>query len=353
MPYTPNELQTLYDYNHLVPLYLWSGLITLLGSAGAINAAQLWHGRRRRRLAGHYALTLQQAMKGCSRTGKKCTRWLAATILSIFRKYSIRESRIAHSIGMMNLGQVLLIICYFAFNLGLCLGGAYRDISWQAHHAARLCSASLPLLIGLASKNNLISYLTGYTYESLNVFHRWIARIIFLLATIHIAGRVHAQDPPTTTHGKGQVYIRWGIAAYIAMGWLVFMSWRPIRNAKYSFFLICHVLAVMTLLVSLWVHRPQMKGWVAAAVGVYFLDRAWRTLRVGYYQLVRKMPSGTADEPVAWVECLSKETIRVVRYFSIQNSVLMNTDRVSKLKWIGSLDLTSIFIVLHSLCLLI
>ena len=54
-----------------------------------------------------------------------------------------------------------IILAYFAFNLLLTFLGGMGDISWQAHHAARLCYANLPLIIGLASKNNFISYLVS------------------------------------------------------------------------------------------------------------------------------------------------------------------------------------------------
>ena len=265
-PHDAQQLADIYRYNHRVPLYLWLVLLIVLGSASALNAWVILHGYRRRKLAGHCARTRFEAVKGCSRTNKACTRWVPAAFISVFRKYSIRESLLARAVGMTNLGQLALLVLYLAINLGLCLGGPYAEISWQAHHAARLSYANLPLVIGLASKNNLIAYATGVPYESLNVFHRWSARLVFLLVTIHIAGRAFVQEPRTTPNGQGQAYIRYGIAAYIAMAWLFLLSFRPIRNAKYSFFLITHVLAVLVLLATLWVHRPQMKGWIIAGL---------------------------------------------------------------------------------------
>jgi hypothetical protein len=59
--------------------------------------------------------------------------------------------------------------------------------------AAKLTYANLPLIIGLAGKNNVLSKLTGFAYESLNVLHRWSARFVIISSTIHIAGRIHVR----------------------------------------------------------------------------------------------------------------------------------------------------------------
>ena len=37
---------------------------------------------------------------------------------------------------------------------------------------------------------------TGFSYETLNCFHRWVARIIFILMFVHIGGRTYVNDPP-------------------------------------------------------------------------------------------------------------------------------------------------------------
>jgi hypothetical protein len=87
------------------------------------------------------------------------------------------------------------------------------DIDWVAHHSARLVYANLPLVIGLAGKNNVLSLLTGFAYESLNVLHRWSARFIIVQSVIHIAGRIHV-NVPSVDPGPGRRYIAWGWAAF-------------------------------------------------------------------------------------------------------------------------------------------
>lgn len=84
-----------------------------------------------------------------------------------------------------------LITAYITLNLLLIFLGADGDIDWQAHHAARLTYANIPLVIGLAGKNNVLSKLTGFAYESLNVLHRWSARFIIVSSAIHVGGRLY------------------------------------------------------------------------------------------------------------------------------------------------------------------
>jgi len=99
--------------------------------------------------------------------------------------------QIAEFFFLGDLGQLLLIAVYLTLNLLLILLGAAGDIDWQAHHAARLTYANLPLVIGLAGKNNVLSKVTGFAYESLNVLHRWSARFVLVSSAIHIGGRIY------------------------------------------------------------------------------------------------------------------------------------------------------------------
>lgn len=104
-------------------------------------------------------------------------------------------AQIAEFFYLGNLGQLFLISTYLHLNLLLNLLliflGASGEIDWQAHHAARLTYASIPLVIGLAGKNNVLSKLMGFAYESLNVLHRWSAWFIIISSAIHIGGRIH------------------------------------------------------------------------------------------------------------------------------------------------------------------
>jgi hypothetical protein len=46
----------------------------------------------------------------------------------------------------------------------------------------------IPLIIGLAGKNNTISYLTGISYQRLNYLHRASGRVCLLTSWLHTIG---------------------------------------------------------------------------------------------------------------------------------------------------------------------
>jgi predicted ferric reductase len=45
--------------------------------------------------------------------------------------------------------------------------------------------ACLPILVPLAGKANIITLLTGISHEKLNVVHRWVAWMSFVLSLLH------------------------------------------------------------------------------------------------------------------------------------------------------------------------
>jgi Ferric reductase like transmembrane component len=52
-------------------------------------------------------------------------------------------------------------------------------------HAAWVSVTQLPLIYRFRGKINVISLITGASYERLNWLHRWIARTLFLIVIVH------------------------------------------------------------------------------------------------------------------------------------------------------------------------
>lgn len=98
-------------------------------------------------------------------------------------------------IKMPPFGTIIMLVFYLAFILGLEFYN--NDVEGAQHdeaiglRAALISTAQLPLVVLLAGKNNLIGYVTGVSYERLNVLHRWVARTLLLTATIHGFAQVY------------------------------------------------------------------------------------------------------------------------------------------------------------------
>ncbi|KAK9370381.1 ferric reductase NAD binding domain-containing protein [Lipomyces kononenkoae] len=190
------------------------------------------------------------------------------------------------------LGTILLLLTYLAFVL--VLEFANDDIPGAQHYtalsirAAWLAIAQVPLLILLAGKNNLIGLFTGASYARLNVIHRWVARMLLLLATIHLG---------TENYGWNEFGLRgleWstdtcpptGIAAYAILLWINLSTLAPFRHFSYEFFVIQHLLTFFGFIIAVMIHLPTTalysRVYIFIPIGLWFLDRIVRSARYLY-----------------------------------------------------------------------
>ena len=202
-------------------------------------------------------------------------------------------------------GIILLLSVYLAFVIGLEYHG--NSISGAQHfqalslRAAWLTVAQLPLLILLAGKNNLIGVMSGISYERLNVLHRWVARMIWLTATLHwgyqeygwsqygLTSMERATDICYPTGGAiillSQIMCRCllsaGIAAWTIITWINFSSIAPLRNWKYEAFVIQHIILFVGFIIAIMIHIPVTypRVYVYIPISLYVFDRLVRSLR--------------------------------------------------------------------------
>ena len=136
--------------------------------------------------------------------------------------------------------------------------------------------ACLPFVLALAAKENAISLVTRIAYEKLNVFHRWLAWAMYILALVHTF-------PFIVYHRKlGDMGLQWGTGAYywtgvialLAQSWLQFMSLGAIRNRFYELFKATHIVMAMMFYAFMFIHvgftLTSVDYMIAAAI-VYFL----------------------------------------------------------------------------------
>lgn len=51
-----------------------------------------------------------------------------------------------------------------------------------------LSMSNLPLIWAFAMRNDVLIWLTGWSFSTFNVFHRWVARVATIEAIIHSIG---------------------------------------------------------------------------------------------------------------------------------------------------------------------
>ncbi|BEI80863.1 hypothetical protein CcaverHIS002_0200230 [Cutaneotrichosporon cavernicola] len=156
--------------------------------------------------------------------------------------------------------------------------------------------AQLPLVIGLAARNSVLSAVTGVSIHALKGLHRTAGRVCVITATVHSVGWLIKGFKPTWMFVTGLV-------AWIPL-LLLFISFAPIRRAAYEVFIAFHILMIVATLVGCWLHAPSMyfKAWIIAGLGLWGLDRFVSLARVA----INTVSNGKPE-----VEVLSSEAVRV------------------------------------------
>ncbi|KAI9815133.1 MAG: hypothetical protein M1827_002976 [Pycnora praestabilis] len=187
-------------------------------------------------------------------------------------------------------GTILLLLTYLGFVLGLeyfrvFITGAQRDQAMSLR-AAWLSVAQLPLIVLLAGKNNLVGLATGVSYERLNVLHRWVARTLFLTATLHWAYQQYGWSlyGLVSLERSTDYCVPTGTAAWVLLLWINLSTLAPIRNRFYEFFVIQHILTFIGFLIAVAIHVPvtYARIYIYIPSGLYIIDRLVRTIRLGY-----------------------------------------------------------------------
>ncbi|ORY91592.1 ferric reductase like transmembrane component-domain-containing protein [Leucosporidium creatinivorum] len=165
-------------------------------------------------------------------------------------------------------GSIALVVALVIFCAALTLGPrpyywprtsvsfAYGKSPPLATRTGWMALACLPFLVLLASKANPITLLTGVSHEKLQVFHRWVSWIMFVL------GLVHTFPFIVLAIGEGVMEMRWtmsrqywtGVLCIIPQAVLMVLSLGPIRNRYYETFKTFHFILAAVFFVTLFLH---------------------------------------------------------------------------------------------------
>jgi ferric-chelate reductase len=189
-------------------------------------------------------------------------------------------------------GTILLVVGYLAWVI--LLEFMNNDIQGAQHYtslgvrAAWLAVAQVPLLILLAGKNNLIGLVTGVSYERLNVLHRWVARVLLFLATLHVIF-VHLawnayglKDLEYST----DLCITTGYPTYVILLWMNLTTLAPIRNLSYELFVLQHIITFFGFIIAIMFHLPTTalytRVYIYIPIALFLVERGFRSARFAW-----------------------------------------------------------------------
>jgi predicted ferric reductase len=158
--------------------------------------------------------------------------------------------------------------------------------------------ALTPLSVMLASRESILSLVTGLPYQSFNFLHRWLGYVIFLQSAFHtiawciVETRLYQPQPYVWQNIIKQEYIIWGVVAMVLLLLMVVLStpW-GIRLTGYEFFRKAHYVLAMVYIGAIWGHWAQLKVFLLPGLIVWFIDRGIRFVRTAllHYNF---LPSG-------------------------------------------------------------
>jgi len=236
----------------------------------------------------------------------------------IFSKRHNREFQLSQSINVGTLPtrlQLLFLVAYFATNVAFCVitidySGSFRDVAALVRNRTGTLSVinMVPLFL-MAGRNNPLIKLLGLSFDTFNLLHRWLGRIVALEAVAHTLAFLVSN---AHTNGWGKAfntavtvpYIMWGFVATCAFVAISIQAASVFRHAFYETFKVMHIMLAILSIVGLWYHLdlkklPQIK-YVYVVVVLWALDRAARFIRVAYHNfgaggtktLVEALPGG-------------------------------------------------------------
>ncbi|KNG49356.1 ferric reductase transmembrane component [Stemphylium lycopersici] len=187
----------------------------------------------------------------------------------------IRKTLPTNAVSLFVLVWVGLIIFYNLYRMPL----TFTYLFVFADRCGIVFITNLPLLYLLAAKNQPIKLLTGYSYESLNIFHRRVGEVMCLEAFLHFLGMVAVWYGMLRHLGFTLArfllnrVVLLGLAAFIAYELIYFTSLGSFRQRWYEIFLGLHIVLQVAGLVFLWFHHHTSRPYVGISLAIFLIDR--------------------------------------------------------------------------------
>ncbi|KAK5122207.1 hypothetical protein LTR85_004117 [Meristemomyces frigidus] len=238
---------------------------------------------------------------------------------------SKRHNRELHLSAALNVGtlpgrlQTLFLAGYLAMNIAFCV----ITINWQdtksfyddgRNRTGVLAVLNMIPLFLLAGRNNPLIWLLGISFDTYNLVHRWIGRIVVIEAVAHTAFWMSGKIAMKGAKGwlmieaamAGSQLILTGTIGVCAFVAILLQSPSVVRHAFYETFLHIHIALVITATAAVWVHLKSLpqQAFVLGAIICWVIERFLRL-----WKLVRNNTGNGITK--AEVEALPGDAVRV------------------------------------------
>ncbi|KDQ18800.1 hypothetical protein BOTBODRAFT_170807 [Botryobasidium botryosum FD-172 SS1] len=248
-----------------------------------------------------------------AQSGKIALRRLPLSVVSALRIIAFRWSPPFAAFHHLCVSEMTFVVGYTAALLTWCfVDSPDLNPQWWANRAGQLATSQIPLIVGLAGKNNVISFLTGVGPEKLNVLHRASARATLVLVWVH----AFSWWKLGLEHFLQESWLHWGMTGMAAFTLATLLSFRPVRNLAYEVFLISHIILVFLFMLAACLHWPKLNYRVWPGFLLWGLDRFCRLIHLVVLNRLwlSVLPKKKSDASNVKLEQLSDDTLLLTLY---------------------------------------
>lgn len=270
--------------NNLYPMQAWY----CIGLFIFIIATFQWISFLHSKFAGRRQMSNASDPEHASVHSRRAFSWrrIPLGLVNAYRVISFRWTLEFGKSYTLNMAEVFVTIAYiiflfvWAFINTTDLEGHTLNIAYWCNRSGVLAASQFPLITALGTKNNIVSLITGISYDKLNYVHRMMSRVVFILLWVHTGSEIvrHAPFQPYFA----RQWLIWGLISMIAFTILCIVSLRPIRAQAYELFFYVHFAMALIFLIGAYFHAQNFAFafWIYPCFVIWGLDRLIRFLRL-------------------------------------------------------------------------
>lgn len=191
----------------------------------------------------------------------------------------------------------VLLMLYLIGNLIFCvvldynLHTSMETVAQLRGRSGILATVNMVPLVLLAGRNNPLITMMRISFDTFNLFHRWIGRMVLLESIVHVCAwyankRIAMEGRSVWSSLHGDTFLTVGLIATIAMCLLFLQSLSPLRHAFYETFLHIHQILAFVAIAAVYIHLetqdlPALK-YMPMIVMAWLIERLIRIFRIVY-----------------------------------------------------------------------
>ncbi|KAK4695455.1 hypothetical protein P7C71_g2302, partial [Lecanoromycetidae sp. Uapishka_2] len=213
-----------------------------------------------------------------------------------------REFQLSRAVNVGTLPSrlhTLILVLYLASNVFYCLYLDYRDfkpkmIAELRGRTGHLAIINMLPLFVLAGRNSPFIPMLRVSFDTYNLFHRWIGRVVVVQIVIHTAAWYADEHAAKGSKGVSDglrtvPFLSYGLLGTVAVVAIVIQACSIVRHAFYETFLHIHNALAIATLVGVKMHCKlgvlPGESYVDWVIAVWALERAARVFRIIYRNL--------------------------------------------------------------------